>query len=339
MAKHNLIAVDLAKNVFQVCGVTRQQKVVFNKRLKRVELAEFMMNQPPTDVAMEACYSSHYWGRCFEAMGHNVSLLPAQHVTPFVRGNKSDRNDVVAIAEAARRPKIVPVPIKSVEQQDIQCLHRLRERYVSHRTGLINQTRGLLSEYGIVSPKGHKAFCLLLREVSQPSNKALSSLLKTELVQLADEYYSLTDRIEDINQTLSKIAHRNPLCRILLTIPGIGIVNATAIYSAIGNGNQFKNARELAVWLGLTPKQASSGDSFTCGGITKRGNRYLRKQLVHGARAALSRCKKKSDQLSRWGNQLVARRGMNKACVAMAARLARLAWILLQKQQPYRVMP
>src|SRR5690606_17669285 len=128
-----------------------------------------------------------------------------------------------AIAEAARRPKIVPVPIKSVEQQDIQCLHRLRERYVSHRTGLINQTRGLLSEYGIVSPKGHKAFCLLLREVSRPSNKALSSLLKTELVQLADEYYSLTDRIEDINQTLSKIAHRNPLCRILLSIPGIGI--------------------------------------------------------------------------------------------------------------------
>lgn len=288
---------------------------------------------------MEACYSSHYWGRCFEAMGHSVSLLPAQHVTPFVRGNKSDRNDVIAIAEAARRPNIVPVPIKSVEQQDIQCLHRLRERYVSHRTGLINQTRGLLSEYGIVSPKGHKAFCLLLREVSQPSNKALSSLLKTELAQLADEYYSLTDRIESINQTLSKIARRHPLCRILLTIPGIGIVNATAIYSAIGNGNQFKNARELAVWLGLTPKQASSGDSFTSSGITKRGNRYLRKQLVHGARAALSRSKKKSDQLSRWGNQLVARRGMNKACVAMAARLARLAWILLQKQQPYRVMP
>ena len=163
--------------------------------------------------------------------------------------------------------------------------------------------------------------------------------VEDRILKLADEYYSLTDRIENINQTLSKIAHRNPLCRILLTIPGIGIVNATAIYSAIGNGNQFKNARELAVWLGLTPKQASSGDSFTSSGITKRGNRYLRKQLVHGARAALSRCKKRSDQLSRWGNQLVARRGMNKACVAMAARLARLAWILLQKQEPYRAMP
>lgn len=339
MAKHNLIAVDLAKNVFQVCGMTKHYKVVFNKQLKRRELPEFMANQPPVEIAMEACYSSHYWGRCFEAMGHTVTLLPPQHVTPFVRGNKSDHNDAVAIAEAAHRPNIKPVPVKTIEQQDIQCLHRIRERYMAHRIGVINQTRGLLSEYGIIAPQGHKAFCQLLREVSQPSHKALSPLLKTHINQQADEYYQLTDHVVDITQQLSTIAKQQPLCRLLMSLPGIGVINATAIYCAIGNGSQFNNAREFAVWLGLTPKQSSSGDTFTSSGITKRGNRYLRKQLVHGARAVLYRCKDKTDRLSRWGNQLMSRRGMNKASVAMAARLARLAWVLLQKQETYQPAP
>ena len=339
MAKHNLIAVDLAKNVFQVCGMTRQQQIAFNKSIRRKELAEFVANQPPVEVVMEACYSSHYWARRFQEMGHTVRLLPAQHVSPFVRGNKSDHNDAVAIAEAARRPNILPVPIKTADQQDIQCLHRIRERYVAHRTGLINQTRGLLSEYGIIAPQGHKAFCQLLREVCQPESDSVSPLLKAQLNQVVDEYYGQTDRINEITQTLTAIANKHPLCRLILTIPGIGAINATAIYSAIGNGSQFSSGRELAVWLGLTPRQASSGDSFKSGGITKRGNRYLRKQLVHGARAALSRCRNRQDQLSRWGNQLVARRGVHKACVAMAARMARLVWVLLQRQEAYRPLP
>lgn len=339
MAKHNLVSVDLAKNVFQVCGMTRQQKVTFNKSVRRRELAEFMANQPPVEVAMEACYSSHYWARQFEAMGHTVKLLPAQHVSPFVRGNKSDHNDAIAIAEAARRPNILPVPVKSVDQQDIQCLHRMRDRYIAHRTSLINQTRGLLSEYGIIAPQGHKAFCKLLREVGQPEFTDISSLLKVQLNQIADEYHSHTDRIDEITGILTKMANKHPLCRLILTIPGIGPINATAIYSAIGNGSQFNNGREFAVWMGLTPRQASSGNSFKSGGITKRGNRYLRKQLVHGARSALSRCRNRQDQLNRWGNQLVARRGIQKACVAMAARMARLAWVLLQRQEAYRPLP
>jgi len=339
MAKHNLIAVDLAKNVFQVCGMTRQQQITFNKSIRRKELADFVANQPPVEVVMEACYSSHYWARRFQEMGHTVKLLPAQHVSPFVRGNKSDHNDAVAIAEAARRPNILPVPIKTTDQQDIQCLHRMRERYVAHRTGLINQTRGLLSEYGIIAPQGHKAFCQLLRDVCQPECDSISPLLKAQLNQIVDEYYGQTDRIEEITQTLTEIANKHPLCRLILTIPGIGAINATAIYSAIGNGSQFSNGREFAVWLGLTPRQASSGNSFKTGGITKRGNRYLRKQLVHGARSALSRCRNRQDQLSRWGNQLVARRGIQKACVAMAGRMARLVWVLLQKQEAYRSLP
>jgi transposase len=337
--QHNLIAIDLAKNVFQVCGMNARQKVTFNRQLRRTELAAFMQNQPPLEVAMEACYSSHYWGRCFEAMGHTVSLLPAQHVAPFVRGNKSDHNDALAIAEAAHRPHITPVPIKTVEQQDIQALHRLRERYVSERTALINQTRGLLSEYGIITPLGHKAFCVLLREVSQPGAGQLSPVLKIQVSQITEEYYGLTNRVKELTDTLKTLAVTNPLCERLMTIPGIGVINATAIVSAIGNGSQFANGREFAVWLGLTPRQFSSGESFKSTGITKRGNRYLRKQLVHGARAVLSRSKQKTDPLSRWINQLVARRGVQKACVALAARLARIAWVLLQREEAYKVMP
>jgi transposase len=336
MSEINLIAIDLAKNVFQVCGMNRSGKVLFNRQLRRQELAAFMMQQGTVEVAMEACYSSHYWARCFQGMGHKVTLIPAQHVTPFVRGNKSDRNDALAIAEAARRPSLRPVPVKSVEQQDIQCLHRLRERYLSQRTGLINQTRGLLSEFGIVAPQGLKAFRELMHAATQASEQRLSPRLKQQLHAIAEDYELLLRRIKDLDQALAAIAAANPLCQLLLSIPGIGVINATALVSAIGNGAQFANGRELAVWLGLTPRQSSSGERFHSAGITKRGNRYLRKQLVHGARALLIHCKRKTDPLSQWINRLVARRGIQKATVALAARLARLSWVLLQRKTPYR---
>jgi transposase len=338
MTKLNRIAIDLAKNVFQVCGMSKNQTVIFNKKLKRTELIDFIAKHEQCEIAMEACYSSHYWARLFEEMGHTVKLIPAQHVTPFVRGNKSDHNDAIAIAEAAGRPNIKTVPIKSVEQQDIQSLHRIRERYVSNRTGLMNQIRGLVAEYGFIAPEGHAAFSKLLRELSAPENGGLSPLMKRQINPILEEYCLLTDRIDDIQDQLNALAQQNPLCKLLLSIPGIGVINATAIYSAIGTGCQFKNAREFAVWLGLTPKQSSSGEKFSSSGITKRGNRYLRKQLCHGARAALSRCRKKTDKLSIWGNQLVARRGMQKATVAMAARMARLCWVLLQRKERYQVV-
>jgi len=336
MNKHNLIAVDLAKDIFQVCGLTTHQKIVFNRSLNRNNFAEFMANHPPVDVAMEACYSSHYWARHLQAMGHKVRLLPAQHVAPFVRGNKSDRNDALAIGEAARRPNILPVPIKTIEQSDIQCLHRLRERHVSHRTGLINQARGLLSEYGLIAPKGLAQFARLLHQVTQTDDDSLSPLLKEQFVHIADEYRYHSERIKALTQTLSRIARAHPYCQILLSIPGIGPINATAIVSAIGNGSQFNSGREFAVWLGLTPRQSSSGHQSSSGGITKRGNRYLRKQLVHGARAVLFRSTNKNDRLNHWINQLVARRGAPKSTVALAARMARIAWVLLNKQVMYR---
>ena len=336
MNKVTLISVDLAKDVFQVAGFTDRMKVVFNRQVKRKDLHTFMVQQPACEVVMEACYSSHYWARCFQEMGHTVRLLPAQHVTPFVRGNKSDHNDTIAIAEASRRPNIHQVPIKSTAQQEIQSLHRMRDLCVQRRTSIMNQTRGLLSEYGVVSPKGHKAFLRLIALVTDPEHETISATLKVQIRLVAEEYQQLTDRIAGIQKELISIVAQQPQCQLLSSVPGIGVINATAIYSTIGNGNQFTNAREFAVWLGLTPKQRSSGNSFTSGGITKRGNRYLRKQLVHGARALLSRCRNKTDKLSLWANALVARRGYNKAVVAMAARLARICWVLLQKNEMYQ---
>ena len=338
MSKHNLISIDLAKNVFQVCAFTKSNDIVFNKKLSRSEIAHFIAQQASTVIAMEACYSSHYWARLFESLGHKVTLLPAQHVTPFVRGNKSDRNDAVAIAEAAQRPNITPVPIKTIEQQDIQTLHRMRERYISHRTGLINQTRGLLAEYGLIAAQGHRAFCELLRTASEPSNKLISPIIKTQLNCIADGFYAVCDRVDDIQKTLDDIAKNSHCCQILMSIPGIGVLNATAIYSAIARGQQFGSAREFAVWLGLTPKQSSSGNTFKSSGITKRGNRYLRKQLVHGARAAVSRSRNKQDSVSIWINNLVARRGVQKTYIAYAARMARIAWVLLQRNEMYKAV-
>ncbi|MDP6189280.1 MAG: IS110 family transposase, partial [Gammaproteobacteria bacterium] len=181
-------------------------------------------------------------------------LLPAQHVTPFVRGNKSDHNDVVGIAEAHQRPHIRPVPIKTVDQQDIQSLHRIRERLIKQRTAMINQTRGLLSEHGATAPQGHKAFITLLHYINQQPLLAQSPYLKIQLLENIDEYHRLTQSIDSIAQQLADIAKQNPLCQLLLTIPGVGIIISTLLYSAIGDGSQFANARELAVWLGLTPR-------------------------------------------------------------------------------------
>lgn len=335
MKQHSLIGIDLAKTVFQACILSSDQRVILNQSFNRNTLKTFILQQPPTTIAMEACYSSHYWARLFQSWGHQVKLLPAQHVKPFVRGNKNDHNDALAIAEAAQRPGIRTVPIKTLEQQDIQTLHRLRERYVRQRTALTNQTRGLLSEYGIVFPQGFKSFKQALASLLEPENTQLSDVIKQHVDSLFMEFDMLCLRLEEINRSLSEIVKRSPDCQRLMSIPGIGIVNATALYSAIGRGQQFKNAREFAVWLGITPKQFASGGKSMMAGITKRGDRYLRKQLIHGARAAMTRSKNRGDKLSQWLSQVIARRGQNKACVALAHRMARLCWTLLKKQEMY----
>ena len=339
MNKINTIAIDLAKNVFQICILSPDQKILKNKQVSRAQLPLILAKQEKSIVAMEACYSSHYWARLFADMGHEVRIIPAQHVKPFVRGNKNDHNDALAIAEASSRPNINFVPLKTIEQQDIQALHRIRDKLISRRTSIVNQARGLLSEYGIIMPKGLSSFTKHIALVLDPADTRLTSRIKLQLAEIKEEYDSLSRRRLSIQKELDEYVLENELCQRLMTIPGIGVINATALFAAVGNASQFANPRELSVWLGVTPKQHASGGKSFMGRISKRGNQYLRKQLIHGARTLIHRTKGKNDKLSVWVKQLVERRGVNKGAVAIANRLARLAWILLHRNEDYKTIP
>ncbi len=335
--KCKTIGLDLAKNTFQVCGVDEHSHPIFNQKLKRNKLVAFMAQQPPTVVVMEACYSAHFWGRELAKLGHQTRLIPAQHVTPFVRGNKNDHNDAFAIVEASQRPHIRFVPVKSESQQEVLFLHRVRERLQRNRTSLVNQVRGMLSEFGIIAPQGVKALRVTLSETigNDRCSHGLHNLVANAYVELLET----EQRIKDIESQLTLFLERHPCSSILLSLPGVGVINASAFLASIDKGQAFRSPKEFAVWLGLTPQLYSSGNTHRMGSITKRGDRYLRKMLVHGARAALGRAKKKTDALSVWANQLVIRRGFNKAVVALAHRLARLMWILLQRNECYRPQP
>ena len=332
--KLKTITIDLAKNVFQVCGVNEHIKPQFNQKLKRSELLDFMRQQSPTVVVMEACYSSHYWGREIAKLGHDTKLIPAQHVTPFVRGNKNDHNDAFAITEASQRPYIRFVPVKSEHQQEISCLHRIRDRLIKSKTALSNQSRGLLSEFGVVFPCGHKALLNGLNSVID--NTQFSQRLQDMVKDMLSEYNTTIERLNSIKKQLEEFIDDSESGKILLSIPGIGVINASALLAAIDKGQAFNNPKEFAVWLGLTPKQHASGNISKMGGITKRGDRYLRKQLVHGARSVVSRAAKKTDPLSLWATKLRVTKPFNKVAVAVAHRLARLIWILLTRQERYR---
>lgn len=331
MKNINRIAIDLAKNVFQVCALSTHNKVLFNKKLNRQKFITFMAQLPHGNVFIEACYSSHYWGRTLTSMGHTVHLIPAQHVTPFVRGNKSDHNDALAIAEASKRPNIRFVPIKSIAQQEIMAMHRLRERWVKSRTQITNQARGLLSDFGIIFPKGFKAFKAAMLQVQEDASFSLS--FRQVVLDLYNEFKQVSERIEALEEQLKQYIEQSKPCRIVQSVPGIGIINASALAASIDQGQAFKTPRELGVWLGLTPKQYSSGDTFKRAGISKRGDRYLRTQLIHAARATKKWAKHRDDQLSVWIKQLEARVGKHKATVAIAHKLARIIWVLLKRQE------
>lgn len=331
--KVTTIAIDLAKNVFQVLGMNQDVKTVFNRRLSRVKLTEFMQQQPICNVILEACYSAHYWGRTFQKMGHTVKLIPAQHVTPFVRGNKNDKNDVLAIFEASSRPNIRFVPVKTEEQQEILMLHRIRERLIKQRTACTNQIRGILIDFGLCIAQGHSAFERAMWDII--SDEQQRPLIKFVVNEIYEEYQSLSQRLKGMDSLLKQLANKDPNGRILLSIPGVGPIIASAFCASIDKGQAFNSPKELAVWLGLTPKQFASGNKSLTSGITKRGNCYLRKQLIHGARTVVSHASKKRDELNLWVTQLRSRKSICCTVVATAHRLARLMWILLQKQQRY----
>ncbi len=263
-------------------------------------------------------------------MGHIVHLIPTQHVAPFVRGNKSYNNDALAIAEAASRPNIRFVPIKTVQQQEIMAMHRLREWWVKSRTQVTNQARGLLSDFGITFSQGYKGFKEAMLAVQD--NESLSASFRQTMFDLYTEFNQLSERIHRLEDQLKRYIKQNNNCHIVSSAPGIGIVNASALVASIDQGQAFKNTGEFGVWLGLPPKQYVSVNTFKRAGISKRGDRYLRTQQIHAARAAKKWAKHRDDQLSLWIKQIEARIGKHKATVAIAHKLKRIIWVLLKKQ-------
>ena len=286
---------------------------------------------------MEACGGAHYWSREFIALGHDVKLIAPQYVKPYVKGNKNDYNDAEAMAEAAQRPNMRFVAIKSVARQDIQNFHCQRERIKKERTALVNQVRGLLAGYGVVIDPGVGAVRRALPEILADADNGLTALSRTLFAGLLEQLHCVDEWFEDCERRIKSLNQGNEVCQRLDGILGLGPITASATYAAAGEGKDFVNGRHFSAWLGLVPGQHSTGGKTVLLGITKRGNAYLRTLFIHGARAALRHSANKTDRFSRWAQAVLARRGHNKACVAVANKMTRMAWVMMAKGDTYRV--
>jgi len=338
MNKITTIGLDLAKNVFHVICCNEYGKVVRKKMLKRRDVILFFTQMSPCLVGMETCSGAHYWAHQLIALGHQVKLIPAQFVKPFVQGNKNDYNDALAIAEAVVRPNMRFVVPKTTAQQDVQALHRLRERRLQERTALCNQIRGLLTEYGLVLPKGVNVIRRSIPELLEDAENGLSDLFRQLLAQCYRQLQELDDHIAFYTQVLKVQSQREEACQRLQTIPGFGPVTASIFYALVGDGSAFRRGRDVSASLGLVPRQHSSGGVSTLLGISKRGDSYLRSLLVHGARSVVQHAQRKDDRLSCWVNKIRLERGYNKASVALANKLARIGWAILSQQTVYRTV-
>lgn len=338
MTEISIIGIDLAKQVFQVHGVDRQGRARFNRRLTRAQMERFLIQQPHCLIAMEACGGAHHWARRAQAAGHQVKLMHPRYVKPFVQVNKNDARDAQAIAEAAARPSIPAVRPKTVEQQDLQALHRVRERLVKERTAIGNELRGLLGEMGLVINQGHKALRDAVPRLLEDANNALSIRGRRIIADLRDQWLERDARIAHYDRELQAVARDNPVCRRLQSIPGIGPINATLLYSHAGDASSFRSARHFSASLGLVPRQHASGGKERLLGISKQGNKHVRKQLIHGARAAylmLSKASAADSRLSRWLSGLSGK-PTNKVVVALANKLARIVWAVMAREVSYQ---
>lgn len=337
--KISVYGVDLAKHKFQVHGFDARGERRLAKTLSRPGMLTFFDGREAAgvEVVMEACASAHYWGRRLTRLGYRVRLIPAQHVRAYVLGNKTDANDADAIYAVSRRRDIRAVPVKTVVQQDALLVHGTRERWVAERTALINQLRGVLAERGVVFGQRRE---VLRRELAawleQPAEGDVTALLQHWVKERRDEWAVLDERIAQCDREMHRWYQTTPACVQIGEVEGIGVITATAVVASIGDARQFDSGRHMASWLGLTPRERSSGAMRHLGGITKRGDGYLRKLLVHGARAAVLAARRKHDARSRWINALVERRGHNKAVVALANKNARILWALLTTGECYR---
>jgi transposase len=330
------IGIDLGKTVFHIVGLNPRGEVVVRKKFSRTQLLGFTARLQVELIGMEACGGAHFLGRALREQGHQVRLIPAQYVKPYVKTNKSDYIDAEAIAEAVGRPTMRFVPIKTDDQLDLQSLHRVRERWVMRRTAVINQLRGLLFERGITLRKGRCHLEAALPGILEDAASKLSGAVRLLLTQLKLELDQLAMRLEEADVLLQEIVQESEVCRRLDAIPGIGPVTATAIIAAIGNGGAFRKGREFAAWVGLVPREHSTGGKQKLLGMGKRGNSYLRRLFVQGARAVLQFREKQSSGLSAWLAHLTSRTHYNVAGVALANKLARIAWAVLAKGEVYR---
>jgi len=330
------IGLDLAKYVFQVHGVDAQDEIVLRKTLRRDGVAQFFAELEPCIVGMEACCGSHYWARVLTDLGHEVRLISPQFVKPYVKSNKNDRNDAEAICEAVGRPSMRFVPRKSPEQLEIQAVHRIRQRVVASRTRLVNQVRGLLGEHGVVVARDITRIRRALGEIADSNASGFGDIFIDMLRDMRDELGELDVRLAGYNRRIKNLFRSNEMCQRIGRIEGVGPITATALVAAIGDKSCFKNGRQFAAWLGLVPKQHSSGGKARLFGISKRGDRYLRTLLIHGARAVLSRAAGKTDARSQWIGRMRERRHPNVVAVALANKNARIIWSLLSKDQEYR---
>ena len=334
--KVTLIGIDLAKSIFQVCGVNRAGKHVFNRQIRRARLMGFLLQHPGATIAMEACSGSNYWGRELQQRGFQVKLIPPQHVKPFVKGNKNDRNDAFAITEAAMRPNLRCVEPRTLAQTDMIQVHRVLDRMVRQRTALTNQIRGFLNEYGIVVSRGKERLLAAMPDLLEDADNGLTPSSRALFQALYDDWRQMNEAIDRVEKVLKGQAKADEAAQRLMKMKGVAERIATATIAQVGNGHGYTNGRHFAANLGLVPREHSSGGKQKLGGITKRGNRYLRRMLIQGAWSVVRNAEKSDDRMSRWAKQLIERRGKHKAVGAVANKMARIMWSMLYHQTEFR---
>lgn len=334
------IGIDIGKNKFHLYGVNEKGKTVLRKQMTRQKLYEFMANLKPCLIGMEACGGAHHLGRTLKEYGHDVKLMAVQHVKPYTNAYKNDFNDAAGICEAVTRPHMKFVGIKTIFQQDLMAIHNDRARLVEERTALANEMRGILLESGIVIPQGIYQLIPHITQLLDPEAQEISSDLKELLSDMIEDFKHKDRSIKRREASLNKLSKNNPDAQRLMTIPGVGMITATAIVGKVGDVSAFENGRQLAAWLGLVPRQYSTGGKVHLGPISKRGDRTIRSLLVHGARSVLRAIKlRKEETLSpslKWLKSVAERRGHNKGIVAFANKMARVIWAVLAHDMEYQ---
>jgi len=334
-----IVGIDLGKNWFHLIGLDRAGAIVFRKKMNRLQLAHFAATAPRCIVATESCPGSQYWGRVFTAAGHEVRILPAQFVKPYLKSNKNDFNDAAAIAEAGDRASMRYVSLKTTEQLELQALHRVRRRFVVERTAVINQMRALLLEHGIVIPVGRAAFVHRMPAIFAEAEQRLSPRLLLLIHRLRQRWHALDVEIAQATRDLTEWAEQSPLCRRAATVPGIGPLIATAVVAAVGDGRMFARGRDMAAWLGLVPRQNSTGGKPTLGSISKRGNTYVRELFIQGAQSSFVHLKRDQSSLGHWLRQVEVRRQRQVAIVALANKMVRICWKVLTSEETFQPYP